>query len=238
MSMYPDSQSRPFELDYGTDDKAVFHFFNTVYAWMCVGLGVTATVAWLGSQHMAFMQAIAGRGVAVAFLLGTALLAYSIRAAAAKLSPMVATGLFLLFAAIIGAFLSFIFLIYPMQTIVGSFVMTAGVFGGMSVYGFVTKRDLTKMGSILIMCVWGLFLATIVNIFIASSAVSWIITYAVLAVFIGLVAYDTQMLKQMALQTQGDVKLAQRYAIVGSLSLYVDFINIFMSILRIMGSRR
>jgi FtsH-binding integral membrane protein len=236
--MFPNTQARPIELDYGTDEKVVFNFFNAVYAWMAVGLAVTATVAYLMSSVPQVMQMFWGRGASVAVLLGLALLAYSIRASAHKIGVGLATALFLLYAALIGAVLSFIFLVYSIETIGASFFMTAGVFAGMSVYGFVTKRDLTKIGSVLIMCVWGLFLATIVNIFLANNALSWIITYAVLAVFIGLTAYDTHMLKEIAQRTRGDARLAARYAIVGSLNLYVDFINMFMSILRIMGSRR
>lgn len=238
MTMYPQPSSRPVELEYGTSDRAVFNFFNTVYAWMACGLGVTATVAYLVSQNTAIMKALYSRGLIVVFLLGTALLAYGIRAAAQRISATVATALFLLYAAIIGAFISFIFIIYPLNTIAAAFVMTGGVFGGMSVFGFVTKRDLTSMGSFLIMCVWGLFLATIVNVFIASNAFSWVLTYIILAVFIGLTAYDTQMLKNMAEQLADQPALASRYAIIGSLNLYVDFINIFMSILRILGGSR
>jgi FtsH-binding integral membrane protein len=238
MSMFPDSQSRRVELEYGTDEKVVFNFFNTVYAWMACGLAVTATVAFYVSQNTAIMKALYSRGIVLAVFLGTAGLAYGIRAAAQHISATVATALFLLYSAVIGAFISFIFIIYPMSTIAAAFVMTGGVFAGMSVYGFMTKRSLTSMGSFLIMCVWGLFLATIVNIFWANNLMSWVITYAVLAVFIGLTAYDTQMLKEIAAQTAGDPKLAARYAIIGSLNLYVDFINIFMSILRILGSRK
>ena len=138
----------------------------------------------------------------------------------------------------IGALLSRIFVFYSLGTIGGAFLVTGGVFAGMSVYGFVTNRDLSSIGSVLVMCALGLFAASIVNLFIASNAFSWFITYAVLAVFIGLTAYDTQKLKEMAHATQGNADLAARYAVVGSLHLYVDFINIFLSILRIMGGRR
>jgi len=154
------------------------------------------------------------------------------------LSAAAATGLFILYAALIGFAIAPIFLIYKMATIVAAFVMTGGVFGVMSVYGFVTKRDLTSMGSFLVMAVVGLFLASLVNIFWANNALSWIITYAVLAVFIGLTAYRTQQLKEIALQLSGNADMAARYAIIGSLSLYISFINMFMSILRILGDRR
>ncbi len=238
MSMYPQSQSRPYQLDYGTDEKVVFNFFNTVYAWMACGLGVTATVAFLVSQNKAMMAALYNRGMVVVFLLGTVLFAYAVQAAAQKISATVATVLFLIYAAMIGAFISFIFVVYPLSTITAAFVMTGGVFGAMSVYGFITHRDLTSLGSILIMCVIGLFLATLVNVFVASNAFSWFLTYAILAVFIGLTAYDTQKLRNIAQQTAGNPDLAHRYAIIGSLSLYLDFINMFLSILRILGGRR
>ena len=237
MSMYPQTRAR--ELEYGTDDKVVFNFFNTVYAWMAVGLALTATVAYLVSQSPAAMMVVYGsRGALVAGGLLAFAIAWAVQSLAMRISPIAATGLFLVYAALIGALISGIFRLYDLGTIGGAFVITAGVFGGMSVYGFVTRRDLTSMGSILIMCAWGLFLASMVNIFIASNALSWIITYAVLAVFIGLTAYDTQKLKAIAHSLEGNPAMAARYAIVGSLHLYVDFINIFLAILRILGNRR
>jgi FtsH-binding integral membrane protein len=235
--MFP--QTRVQKLEYGTDERVVFNFFNTVYAWMAVGLAVTATVAYLVAQSPAALSIIYGSraGLAVGGLAAFAI-AWGVQSMAMRISPAAATAMFLLYAAVIGALLSGIFLTYKLGTIGSAFVITGGVFGGMSVYGFVTKRDLTSMGSILIMCAWGLFLASLVNIFLASTVFSWFITYAVLAVFIGLTAYDTQKLREIALQLQGNPSMAARYAIVGSLHLYVDFINIFISILRILGSRR
>jgi FtsH-binding integral membrane protein len=235
--MYP--QSRRYELEYGTDEKVVFNFFNAVYAWMAVGLALTATVAYACSRSPAVLSLIyANKFVLFASGLTAFAIAWAVRSAAERLSPAAATGLFLVYAAVVGALISYVFVIYQLQTSGAAFVMTAGVFGGMSLYGWFTKRDLTSMGSVLIMCVWGLFLASLVNIFLASNAFSWVITYAVLAVFIGLTAYDTQKLKQIAYSLKDNPSLASRYAIVGSLELYVDFINIFLSILRILGSRR
>jgi FtsH-binding integral membrane protein len=134
--------------------------------------------------------------------------------------------------------ISYVFIIYNLQTLGVAFVMTAGVFGVMSVYGFVTKRDLTGIGSILVMCAIGLFIASLVNVFLASNALSWVITYAVLGVFIGITAYETQRLKSMAYEFQGNGVMLSRVAIVGSLVLYISFINMFLAILRILGSRR
>jgi FtsH-binding integral membrane protein len=237
MSMFPNSNvtRKPFELDYGTDEKVVFHFFNAVYAWMCVGLAVTASVAYLVAQNAAAVRSFASLGVMLIFLLVLVVMTSAIQSAAARMRPALATVLFLAVAAIIGAFMSSIFVFYQLQTIAGAFVMTAGVFGGMSVYGFVTKRDLTAMRSIFIMCVWGVILASIVNYFIASSLFYWIINYVILALFIGLTAADTQRLKVIAERTRGDARAAASYAIVGSLQLYLDFINMFMVIVQILG---
>ncbi len=232
-------RSRPWELEYGTDEKVIFNFFNAVYAWMCVGLAVTAVVAYLCSLNPALLRAVYGSRMGYMVIgLAAFAIAMSVQSVAFRIGATAATGLFLLYAAVIGALISGIFLIYSPTVLISSFVLTAGTFGGMSVYGFVTKRDLTSIGSILIMCAWGLFLASMVNIFVASDVFSWIITYAVLGVFVGLTAYDTQKLKALAEQTAGNQNMAARAAIVGSLLLYVDFINIFISILRIMGKRR
>jgi FtsH-binding integral membrane protein len=242
MSMYPDQSGlkKPWELNYATDDKAVGRFFNTVYAWMAVGLAVTASVAWFCSQNMAAVRFIhgGGIGVAIAIALGMFALAYAVQHAALRISATAATALFLLYAALMGALLSSIFLVYKLPTIGSAFVITGGTFAVMSIYGFVTKRDLTRMGSVLVMCVVGLFIASIVNLFIASNGLSWLITYAVLLVFVLLTAYETQKLKVLAQEHGNDPDLAPRIAIIGSLLLYIAFINMFLSILRILGDRR
>ena len=242
MSMFPGSgaQRKPWELEYGSYDRPMARFFNTVYAWMAVGLAVTAAVAYFVSQSQVGLQMVygGGKGMLVAILLGMFAISWGVQSAAMRINANVATGLFLLYSALMGALLSGIFVVYKMQTIGGAFLMTAGTFGAMSVYGFVTKRDLTGIGSILVMAAIGLFLASIVNIFLASNGLSWIITYAVLAVFIGITAYETQKLKVMASQFGSDPNMAPRIAIIGSLILYISFINLFTSILRIMGDRR
>lgn len=239
MSMFPQSDARRPTMEMTADSRAVVTFFNTVYAWMFAGLALTATVAWLVSQSPQMIQFLnQSPFVVVAMLLGAFGIAMAVQAAAARISVGAAIGLFLLYAGVIGMIISYIFLVYDMSTIGGAFLMTAGVFGAMSVYGFVTKRDLSGIGSILVMGVLGLFAASLVNVFLANNALSWIITYAVLALFIGLVAYHTQQLKAMAYAHRDDPKMSARYAIVGALVLYIAFINMFMAILRIMGSRR
>ena len=241
MSQYPQYQpfqpATPHQLQYGTDSRVVSSFFNMVYAWMFVGLALTALVAWLVSESALGTMIQSSPAVLLVIALGAFAIAWGVQSAAHRLSAGAATALFLVYAAVIGAMISGIFVIYPMKTLFAAFLMTGGVFGVMSLYGFVTKRDLTRIGSILVMCALGLFAASLVNLFFANNLVSWIITYAVLAVFIGIVAYETQMLKEIAYQTQGNYDLARRFAIVGSLTLYISFINIFLSIVRILGRR-
>jgi FtsH-binding integral membrane protein len=239
MSMYPDSQAQRYELEYGTDNKAVFNFFNAVYAWMAVGLAVTAGVAWGVSQSPKLLSILfMSKFMVVALLLGAWAIAWGVQKAAQSISAVAATLLFMLYAAVIGALISGIFLVYPIATIGSAFLITGGTFGAMSLYGFITKRDLSSIGSYLVMGAFGLFFASIVNVFMANNALSWIITYGVLAVFIGLTAYETQKLKQFAYDHADNADLASRMAIIGSLVLYVAFINMFMAILRILGSRK
>ena len=237
MSMYPDTQRVP--LGYATDDRSIASFFNAVYAWMAVGLAVTAVVAWFVSRTPALLEIIyAGKAMAIGLALGAFAIAWYVQSQIHRISTGVATALFVLYATLIGAMISYIFILYNLQTLGTAFIMTGGVFALMSIYGFVTKRDLTRIGSILVMCAIGLFVASLVNVFLASNALSWVITYAVLAVFIGITAYQTQHLKEMAYEFQGNGAMLSRVAIVGSLVLYISFINMFMAILRILGDRK
>ncbi|MBC7784456.1 MAG: Bax inhibitor-1/YccA family protein [Burkholderiales bacterium] len=240
MSMFPQSGVRPVELEYGADNRVVFNFFNAVYGWMAVALAVTAAVAYLVSQTPSVMSALYGSGSfgIIALFLGAWALAYGAQHAAVKINANLGIFLFMCYAALIGALISGIFIVYPKATLVSAFVLTAGTFACMSIYGFVTRRDLTTIGSYLVMAAFGLFFASIVNVFFASDALSWFLTYAILLVFVGLVAFHTQQLRNMATEIGSDGNRAGRYAVVGSIILYIAFINIFMSILRIMGGRK
>lgn len=239
MSMYPDSQARQIPLDYtNTGEGVTFRFFNSVYAWMAVGLALTAVVSYVVAHSQLAGIIFSNKFIPMAMVLGAFALAWFVQSAIMRLTAGTATMLFLLYASIIGALISYIWLIYDASTMGAAFLMTGGVFGGMSVYGLVTKRDLSTIGSILIMCALGLFAASLVNVFLANNALSWVITYGVLAVFIGITAYETQRLKTMAEDLKYQPELLARVAIVGSLVLYISFINLFMSILRILGDRR
>jgi len=237
---HPQQRANRWELGYQTADAPVFNFFNVVYAWMAVGLAVTAVVGYLVSSSPVLLQTMFGFGVAGVLVLALGLfgLGWYVQANIGRLSTGVATSLFMLYAAIMGAMISYIFLIYSPTTLISAFALTGGVFAIMSVYGFVTKRDLTRIGSIAVMAVLGLFVASLINIFLGSAPLGWLITYAVVVLFVVITAYETQKLKEIAMQLHHQPQLAARVAIVGSLILYISFMNLFLSILRIMGSRR
>ena len=216
----------------------VASFMNMVYAWMCVGLATTAAVAyWVATSRPEIVfNLLGGFGWVVLFLVQIGL-AVAIGHAIFKIPPGVATALFVLYSALNGLWLSVAFLVYTQKSIAVAFGATAGMFAVMSLIGFFTKKDLTSLGSFLFMALIGLVLATIVNWFVRSPALNYIISYVGILIFLGLTAYDTQRLKEMAWQTEGDPKMASRLAVVGSLLLYLDFINIFWYLLQIIGDR-
>jgi len=241
MSMWnPQTTGRPVPLEYGTDtrDGAVVRFFNAVYAWMAVGLAVTASVAWLVYNHPDVMSSVFSRGAIFGIFIAELALVVVISSAIRALNAAAATALFVLFAALNGLMLSSVFFIYTLPSITGTFVACAAMFGVMSVYGMVTKTDLTSLGKILFMALIGLIVASIVNIFVASSVLYWIVSYAGVIIFAGLTAYDTQRLRLMAVSVQGDSAMAARLSVNGALILYLDFINMFLFLLRFMGKRK
>jgi FtsH-binding integral membrane protein len=237
MSNYPNQYSQPQTLDYGASG-VVARFMNNVYAWMAAGLALTAVVAWWVSTQSQYFSTIFNRGTFFVLILVEIGLVMAISYAVNKISAGVATALFLLYAAINGLTLSVIFLVYSLPAIGVAFVVTAGMFGGMSLIGYVTKMDLSRFRSILMMGLIGLVIASVVNLFWANGPLYWLVTYAGVALFMALTAYDTQVLVQMAYATEGDPKLANRLAITGALRLYLDFINLFLFMLRILGNRR
>jgi FtsH-binding integral membrane protein len=158
--------------------------------------------------------------------------------ATSRVSSLVASLLFAGYAVLNGLTLSIIFLIYTESSIAITFGVTACTFGIMTLFGYTTQRDLTKMGSLLIMGLIGVILASLVNLFFQSSAIYWIVTYLGILVFVGLVAYDTQKLKRMSLVVGEEGQVMQKASIIGALMLYLDFINLFLLMLRLMGGRR
>jgi FtsH-binding integral membrane protein len=210
---------------------------NQVYAWMTAGLMVTGAVAAYTANSAVLLNLIFGNpfGIWVLFIAQIAMV-IGLSAGIGRLAPATATALFVGYAALNGLTLASIFLVYTKASIASTFFITAATFALMSFYGYVTKRDLTRMGSLLFMALIGLVLASLVNFFLRSTGLYWIITYAGVLIFIGLIAWDTQKIKNLSRQATDDTS-ARRIAILGSLMLYLDFINLFLFLLRIFGRR-
>jgi FtsH-binding integral membrane protein len=155
-----------------------------------------------------------------------------------RMTSGAATASFVVYSVLNGLTLSVIFLLYTQQTISRAFFVTAGVFALMTIYGFVTRTDLTRIGNLLGMALLGFIIASLVNLFLRSEAFYWIITYAGVAIFVGLIAYDSQRIKKLALAGFDDEETERKSAILGALRLYLDFINLFLLLLRIFGRRR
>ena len=172
-------------------------------------------------------------------IIGELALVFFLSARVHKIRATTATALFVFYAGLNGATLSFIFLVYAKSTIASTFFVCAATFVACSIYGYTTKRDLTSVGGFMTMGLIGIIIASVVNIFIRSSAMSMIISYVGVLVFVGLTAYDTQKLKSMALTQPDDIGAAavRKGAIMGALTLYLDFINLFLMLLRILGNR-
>jgi FtsH-binding integral membrane protein len=214
-------------------------FITRVYAWMTFGLLVTAGAALFTVNVPGLLATIlTGRFTFVALLGAELLLVVVLSAAVARLSPVLAGLLFFVYAGLNGVTMAVILLLYTQQSIAVTFGVTACTFGIMTLFGYTTQRDLTRLGTLLIMALLGLVVASLVNLFFSNPAVYWITTYAGILIFIGLVAYDTQKLKRMSLGLGEDGQAAQKASILGALMLYLDFINLFLLLLRLLGKRK
>lgn len=215
------------------------NFMVNVYWWMSIGLLLTSFVSYTIATSQSLMQLIVGnKYVFMGLLIAEIVAVGCFYSFVKKLSVMQATLLFLGYAAMNGLTLSVIFLLYTTASIVSTFIITAGTFGTMSFYGMVTKRDLTSVGNICFMGLIGIILASIVNYFMHSCLMDWVITYVGILVFIGLIAYDTQKIKQLNVIGNEDTDEDEKEAITGALILYLDFINLFLKLLRVFGRRR
>lgn len=216
-------------------------YVRSVYNWMGIGLALTGVIAYYVSTNEAITRLIFGNSILFFGLLLAELgLVFAISGMVQRMSAGTATALFVLYAALNGVTLSFIFLVYASASIFSTFFICAGTFAACSIYGWTTKRDLTSLGGFLMMGLFGIIIASVVNMFIGSSGMSMIISYIGVLVFVGLTAYDTQKIKNMALtQPAGlDGAVIRKGAILGALSLYLDFINLFLMLLRIFGQSR
>jgi FtsH-binding integral membrane protein len=210
-----------------------------VYTWMALALAITGFTAYYVASSPAIMQAIfSNRILFWGLLIGELALVWIVSASINRLSLTTATAMFILYSVLNGVTLSFIFLAYTMTSITTVFFITAGTFAAMSLYGYFTKTDLSKMGQIMIMALIGLIIATIVNLFVKSSGLTMILSYVGVLIFVGLTAWDTQKIKQMLQMASDTGEAAQKIALMGALSIYLDFINLFLYLLRIFGSSR
>lgn len=215
-------------------------FIRSVYNWMAVGLALTGFIALYVSNSAAMQRLIFGNQlVFFGLIIAELALVFTISARVAKMRASTATSLFVLYAALNGATLSSIFLIYTRSSITSTFFICAATFLAGSVYGMTTKRDLTSWGQFLFMGLIGIVIASVVNLFLRSSGMSMIISYIGVIVFVGLTVYDTQKLKMMALTQPADIdgEVTRKGAILGALTLYLDFINLFLMLLHILGNR-
>ena len=219
----------------------VNEFIRSVYNWMAIGLGLTGFIALYVSNSPNMIRLIYGNQVLFfGLIIGELGLVFYLSARVQKIQASTATALFILYAALNGVTLSFIFLIYTSSSITSTFFICAATFVSCSIYGMVTKRDLTSLGGFMAMGLIGIIIASVVNMFIRSSGMSLIISYIGVFVFVGLTAYDTQKLKRMAVTQPAGLEAGavRKGAIMGALALYLDFINLFLMLLRILGDRR
>lgn len=219
--------------------SAVFPaLMRKVYVWMTMALAITGICAYGVATSPSIMGMIFANSMTiwVLFIVELGLVFYT-TARINKLSLTTATTLFIIYSALNGVTLSSIFLVYSMTSIAKVFFITAGTFGAMATYGYFTKTDLSKIGNILFMALIGLILATVVNIFMKSAMFDMILSYVGVAIFVGLTAWDSQKIKRMLAMQVDMSEGAQKIALVGALSLYLDFINLFLYLLRIFGSR-
>lgn len=228
--------SRDRELEMSTAFPILMH---KVYSWMAMALVITGVTAYYVAHSETLLTAIVTNQILFWGLVIAELgLVIGLSAAINKLSLTTATLMFVLYSLINGATMSFIFLAYTASSVTNVFLITAGTFAAMAAFGYFTKTDLTSLGKILMMALIGVIIATIVNIFTKSEGLTVILNYVGVLVFVGLTAYDSQKIKQM-LQTAPDAsESSQKIALLGALSLYLDFINLFLYLLRILGSRR
>jgi uncharacterized protein len=225
---------------YGRTTSVAAEFMRHVYTWMTVGLLVTAFVAAGVAGSPSMQMAIFGNvAVPIVLIVAQFGIVIALSAAVHKMSAFMATAMFVLYSVLTGLTLSSIFIVYPIGSIANAFFTCAGMFLAMSVYGTVTKKDLSGMGSFLFMGLIGIIIASIVNLFIGSTFMDFVISVCGVIIFTGLTAYDTQKLREFGSAAPlEDGTAVRRGAILGALELYLDFINLFLMLLRLFGANR
>lgn len=217
-------------------DVGLRAYMLKVYNYMCIGLGLTGAVAFATSTSPTMMQTIYGTPLQWVVMLAPIGLVFFLAAKVHSMKASTAQTLFWVYAGSMGLSLAYIFAVYTGESVARVFFITAGAFAGLSLYGYTTKKDLSGMGSFLIMGVIGLLIAMVVNIFLESSAMQFAISVLGVLIFAGLTAYDTQKIKSIYLESDGSA-VAEKKAIMGALTLYLDFINMFIFLLHLFGNR-
>ena len=214
-------------------------FITKVYGWMSFALIITAVVAMITAGTPALVRLILGnRLLFFGLIIGELILVGYLAVAIRKMSASTATMVFIGYSALNGLTLSIIFFLFTKESLASTFFITAGTFGIMSAYGYFTKTDLTTVGNICFMGLIGVIIASVVNLFFFNSVLYWITTYIGIFVFIGLTAYDTQKIKNIGFSVSEGTEEGKKAAIMGALRLYLDFINLFLLLLRLFGQRR
>ncbi len=214
-------------------------YLTRVYNWMALALFITGLMAYYAAESEQIRNLIFGsRFVFFGLIIGELLLVVYLSRSIQKISQSTAIFMFLVYAVLNGLTMSVIFMMYTTESIASTFYITAGTFGVMSLYGYYTKNDLTKIGNLAMMGLIGVIIASIVNMFFQNDMMGWIVTYIGVAVFVGLTAYDTQKLKEIGANGFRNGESMEKIAIMGALTLYLDFINLFLFLLRIFGDRR
>ena len=210
-----------------------------VYVWMALALAITGMTAYYVATSPTILGTILSNNILFyGLIIAELALVIGLSAAITRLSLFTATLMFILYSVVNGATMSFIFLLYEMSSIATVFFITAGTFGAMAVVGYTTKKDLTSMGRILFMGLIGLVIASLVNIFLKSDGMTLVLSYVGVIIFVGLTAWDSQKIKYMLMQAPDVNEGTQKLALLGALTLYLDFINLFLYLLRIFGKRR
>lgn len=232
---YQDSPVGPSDFQIAAVNQ---RFMVKVYGWMCFALAITGFVSLFVSHFEPLINFFMGSSfVFFGLCIAEVLLVIYLATAVQKMSLLSCAIIFIAYSILNGITLAPLFLIYTETSIATTFFILSGTFAGMSLFGYFTKQDLTRWGNILIMALIGVIIATLVNIFVHSTKIYWITTYAGVFIFIGLIAYDTQKLKDMNMEAIEDDESTRKVAIMGALTLYLDFINLFIYLLRIFGKR-
>ena len=224
----------------GTFDEGLRTHMSAVYRQMSVAMLITAGVSWGVGTNETLVQAIFGTPLKWVVMFAPLIMVFAFGAVLARMSAAAAQLYFYVYSALMGLSLAFIFAVYTSGSIASTFMATAAAFAGLSLYGYTTKRDMSGFGSFLIMGVVGLIVASLINLFLQSTAVTFAISAIGVLLFAALTAYDTQKIKSMYLEhaTTGDSEWLGKSAVMGALTLYLDFINLFMFMLRFMGNSR